>query len=174
MNTEDDPQTETEQQAIEAAWDGRYNFLGKRLPEWSDNREMTAQTMGMKCPSFSAPDIDRIRLGEPYAGMLRDMAIFFWLLSIRPQSELTKEERKDPNVWSLENADALPGAALDAAKAYAHEHKFSSAKVGSPQAANYLEARTVFWAVFNGIEASKFVLESDAEPEDSGSREKKV
>ncbi len=172
MSEEIDPQTQTEQQAVEAAWDGSYSFLGEPLPRWDHVRARIAQAIGMKCPGFTEEDIDRLQQGLPYAGQLDDVAIFFWLLTLKEEAEI-KDRKVEP--WSIERAHAVPGKARKAAFAYAAEKRFSAMKPGDPDAANWTEAARVFWAIFNGIEASKFVLESDTPERDTkDSREKKV
>ncbi len=175
---------ETDQQdAIDAAWDGRYSFLDKPLPAWSDKRQRAAHRMGMVCPNFTQQDRDMMMEGHDYPAHLDDVAIFFWLLSVKTEAELSDEERK-AGAWTVELARATHRTAMQAAIEHAEKNGFCSMNLRrnedgtfqNPGARNWSEANDVFYSVFNGIEASKFGLKAEKQrgKPDKDSHEKKV
>lgn len=175
MPDEIDVHSQTHEDLAAAAWDGGYSFLGRPLLHWSRQRERVAQKMGMKCPGFTAEDIECLSRGTPYPGQLDDVAIFLWLCTIRTEDDIPLAERKEnPGLWTLERAHAAPAKALKAAVEYAERNAFCTYKPGDAGGANWAEAVTVFWAVFNGVEASKFAIETEGGPAGEDLREKKV
>lgn len=180
MSEETDPQAE-QAELVKEAWDGSYSFLGQPLAAWSHKRQRAAQRMGMIAPNWTPQDADAMRTGHSYPGHLDDVAIFFWLLSIKPRAEVAKGEQS-ANPWTVELAHSTPATARDAAFEHAEANGFASmnlmstaeGKIKDPCARNWNEANEVFWSIFNGIEASKFRVETDAGDAEDGEREKKV
>lgn len=150
----------TELPAIAKAQAGFY--LGEeRLRDYSPERYVIAQTMGMIWPYLGEEGITQMQGTGVYPGLPRDMSILLWVLRLKDPAEQTPEEIKSRE-WNTSRAMNNPKGATVAAIGWA-----STMGYLMPQTEGFETASKLFFDIAVPPERAKFQVNGGNEDRES-------
>ncbi len=140
-----------------------YQLFGEPLRKWSTDRKNAADSMGVLWPMIGDARWATWEETGRYPGMKKDVAIILWLLSLKPASELSKDEVKS-RTWTPDKAFNNPSGAVEEAMRWIDEQSWGD--MSHPQ---FFEAANVALSIVAGVAASQFIISSE-----DGADEKKM
>lgn len=138
-----------------------YELFGEKLTAYSPERYIIAQAMGMLWPYPGDGAMAQMQATGIYPGMIKDIALLLWVLTLKEPSAQTKDEVK-MRAWNTSRAMIDPKGATSAAVQWA-----ASLGIMEPQSDKFTEASTLFFDIVQPAEEAKFTAEAQSSEDES-------
>lgn len=133
-----------------------FDLFGEPLSNYSASRKVAAQAMGLLYPYIGEAGASQMEATGIYAGVVKDMAIVLWLMTLPDPMDLTVQQiRAKP--WTPARALMKPQEALEEAVCWAE-----SVNIVDTASDKFQEALATFMAILAGQSASEFRLQMES------------